>query len=98
MSAADVMLARLKRLPPRLRIAHLAALLRWERQANAHEYACSYPSPRKSSATAFDVDVSSPPPKRAREKKVPAAVKCDSPPRKGEGSATSGSRRDGRAG
>jgi hypothetical protein len=36
----DVMLARLKRLPVRLRIAHLAALLR-------HARALSYPSPRE---------------------------------------------------
>jgi hypothetical protein len=41
----DVMLARLKRLPMRLRIAHLAALLRWERQENAR--ALSNPSPRE---------------------------------------------------
>jgi hypothetical protein len=41
----DVMLARLKRLPVRLRIAHLAALLRWERQANAR--ALSDPSRRE---------------------------------------------------
>jgi hypothetical protein len=32
---------RLKRLPPRLRVAHLAALVRWERAINA----LSYPSP-----------------------------------------------------
>ena len=37
----DVMLARLKRLPVRLRIAHLAALLRHERaQARAHPSPC----------------------------------------------------------
>ena len=35
MSEDDLRLARLKRLPPRLRVAHLAALLRWERAANA---------------------------------------------------------------
>ena len=40
----DPMLARLKRLPPRLRLAHLAALLRHERQAITRT--CSYPSPR----------------------------------------------------
>ncbi len=43
--AADPMLARLNRLPPRLRIAHLAALIRHERQAIAR--AQSYPSPRE---------------------------------------------------
>src|SRR6202034_3165931 len=43
MSEADSMPARLKRLPVRLRIAHLAALLRHERQTIARTL--SYPSP-----------------------------------------------------
>ena len=56
---ADPMLARLKRLPMRLRIAHLAALLRHERQAIAQ--ARSYPSPRaavgsEASKLALEVD------------------------------------------
>ena len=42
-SEADPMLSRLKILPLRLRVAHLAALLRRERQAIAG--ARSYPSP-----------------------------------------------------
>jgi hypothetical protein len=45
---ADSMLARLKRLPLRLRLAHLAALLRHERQAITRT--CSYPSPRGAEA------------------------------------------------
>ena len=40
----DPMLARLEVLPSRLRVAHLAALLRHERQAIAQAH--SYPSPR----------------------------------------------------
>ncbi len=35
MTSADPRLARLKPLPVRLRIAHLAALVRWERAKNA---------------------------------------------------------------
>ena len=46
-TAADPMFARLKRLPPRLRVAHLAALLRCERQANKPEHPLSCPPPRK---------------------------------------------------
>jgi hypothetical protein len=38
------MLVRLRRLPVRLRIAHLAALLRYEREAIARERSLSYPS------------------------------------------------------
>jgi hypothetical protein len=41
----DPLLARLRRLPVRLRIAHLAALLRHERQAIVCDL--SYPSPRE---------------------------------------------------
>jgi hypothetical protein len=43
MSEVDVVLARLRPLPLRLRIAHLAALLRHERRANVR----ADPSPRK---------------------------------------------------
>jgi hypothetical protein len=42
---SDPMLGRLKRLPLRLRIAHLVALLRYERRATAP--ALSSPSPRE---------------------------------------------------
>jgi len=42
---ADPTLARLKRLPVRLRLVHLAALLRWERKGNARERSLSCPSP-----------------------------------------------------
>jgi hypothetical protein len=44
-ASVDPMLLRLKRLPVRLRIAHLAALLRHERQAIVCNL--SYPSPRE---------------------------------------------------
>lgn len=37
-TGADAMLARLRPLPVRLRIAHLAALVRWERARNAGSY------------------------------------------------------------
>ena len=42
----DSMLGRLKRLPPRLRIAHLAALIRCGRVI-VREGSLSYPSPRE---------------------------------------------------
>jgi hypothetical protein len=62
-AAADPMLSRLKRLPARLRIAHLAALLRYERRANERECRRSYPSPREAvgseaSKLALEVDAS----------------------------------------
>jgi hypothetical protein len=44
--AADSMLSRLKRLPPRLRIAHLAALIRCGKVI-IREGSLSYPSPRE---------------------------------------------------
>jgi hypothetical protein len=43
---ADFMLARLKRLPPRLRIAHLAALIRCGKVI-IRDGSLSYPSPRE---------------------------------------------------
>ncbi len=42
---ADPMLERLRPLPVRLRIAHLAALVRWERAKNARSL--SYPTPQE---------------------------------------------------
>ena len=42
---ADPKLARLRRLPPRLRVTHLAALLRVERAVTTGERFLSYPSP-----------------------------------------------------
>ena len=42
---ADSKLARLKRLPPRLRVAHLMALSRYGREIDAGERFLSYPSP-----------------------------------------------------
>ena len=50
---ADFRFVRLKRLPARLRVAHLAALLRWEREKNA----LSYPSPHERQRVAGRVAV-----------------------------------------
>lgn len=86
--AAEAMLARLKRLPPRLRIAHLAALLR-------HERRCSYPSPRERERVVGRED--------ANEMSVrvggasafpngphPGSRSLADPPRRGEGSRSGG--------
>jgi hypothetical protein len=94
----DPVLARLKRLPLRLRVAHLAALLRHERQAMARAH--SYPSPRaavgregRSEAEARVGGLSA-----LHDDPHPVAhfIRAD-PPRKGEGS-TAPSGRQGRAG
>jgi hypothetical protein len=104
----DVMLARLRPLPPRLRVAHLAALLRVARAAG--ERSLSYASPR----LAVGSEASE---ARSREGRSVAHARVGGllvyphpahrspsltmihPPRKGQGSDLSnGSLRDGRAG
>jgi hypothetical protein len=64
MSEVDVVLARLRPLPLRLRIAHLAALLRHERRANV----CACPSPREAS-------LSDPSPRKGEGSTTTAATK-----------------------
>ena len=86
------MLERLRPLPPRLRIAHLAALLRWERAARAASF-LSLPlkglagREGRSVAEARVEGVSASP-----GHPHPGSLSLADPPRKGEGS------KDGRAG
>jgi hypothetical protein len=86
MSEADSMPARLKRLPVRLRIAHLAALLRHERQTIARTL--SYPSPREAAGRG-DLGKTDRPPTLACASLRPSLPTAS----RGEGS-----KRDGRAG
>ena len=86
--SADPMLARLRPLPVRLRIAHLAALVRWERAANARERSPSYPSPRERERS-----LSNPSPLRGPRR---ASLAPGPTAARGEGLLTSDSR--GRAG
>ena len=96
-----VELGRLRRLPPRLRVAHLAALLRWERAMSA----LSYPSPAeragregRSVAEARVGGISLCPHPAHRSPSLTMIPRASfarlGPPRKGEGSSTE----DGRAG
>jgi len=95
---ADPLLSRLKRLPERLRIAHLVALLRYGKII-VREGSLSYPSPReavgregRSEAEARVGGLSA-----LHDDPHPAAhfIRVD-PPRKGEGSTASSSRHGGR--